>query len=652
MTTGRSWRSGLFAALQHEGLLLWRQPGVLAVYAVLALVLGPVGLVGMQAWVGAADRAAGSVAEGRVLPISADATVSTWIREGDGLEVVDGPVSTDREIEGTESYAHARIDGKKVILERALSVLPAGKVEERFQKVLRRENADRRAAELARVGVDPEDFAIEVEVVERSASSKQGDVAGRVLPGTLVFLLIVVALFSAFDTLTKEKEKGTAETLLSLSLDRRVLIGAKYLAVVLTTVGVGSLWALGLFVSEAVGLLSLPDLFGEGQVFTLRTTAILLLFVVLVGSQVAAASIAVAAWAPNYRQASVASTPMMLMLLAPTGFASFQQSDLTPLFAITPMLNVATATRLWLSGELDVAMGLLTLVATTVHAGIALGASAWWLQHGDPLDRGLDAESRRGVGNFAPDAPALFALVLVCFWFLGTLAQATNVIGGIVFSQIVLFGGLAVAGVAWVGAPLRETLSLRMPAPRDLALGVVIGVTLPALGSLVAVVSSFVVPVPKDTMSNLASITEYPLPLVLLAAAVLPGICEELLFRGAMLGLLRTRTGPVLAIAVSSAMFGLVHLDIARIPITGVLGLVFGVLLVRSGSVWVGAIAHLLNNGILFTIAAVAGSAPRALGGGAWVGLLVGAAVCLFAVSRVGARRYDAAARRSDAGTG
>ncbi|MCB9676440.1 MAG: CPBP family intramembrane metalloprotease [Alphaproteobacteria bacterium] len=596
--------SAFVAALRHELLLVWRQPGILALYVGMAVALGPVGLAGMEWWMGAAESAAGSVGKGRDLPISALDPIPGWIRDGDGLVVVDGPITEDDTLDEGEVYGHAFLDGGRVVFQRPLRVQTANKVQERVEKMVERVATERREGELARVGLDPATIAVEVEATERNAESRHGDLAGRVLPGTLVFLLVVVSLFSAFDTLTKEKEKGTAETLLTLRIPRRMVVWAKFAAVLATTVAVGALWAVSLFLAQAAGLLVLPNLFGDGQVFTLRTTLILVVLSGLLAAQVASVAVAVAAWAPNYRQASIMSTPVMLGLLAPTAITGFQESDLTPLLAMIPVANVSLGSRLWLGGELPLGMGLLALGATAVHAGLAVGASVWWLDNSDPLDKGLDAEARRAMGDFGTDAFALFALSVVCFWFLGLLAQTTHLLGGLAFSQIVIIGGLALLGVGYFGAPMRSTLSLRAPTPRNLALGVVAGFTLPGVGQVAAMFFTLIAPFRRDTLSGMEALLDWPLPLVLLVAAVLPGVCEELLFRGAILGMLRTRTGPVLAVVLSSAMFGLLHLELARIPVTAVIGLVLGTLLVRTGSLWVGAVAHTLNNAVLFSIAA------------------------------------------------
>lgn len=91
-------------------------------------------------------------------------------------------------------------------------------------------------------------------------------------------------------------------------------------------------------------------------------------------------------------------------------------------------------------------------------------------------------------------------------------------------------------------------------------------------------------------------------PFGMLSIALLAPILEELLFRGAIEGqLLRTVRNPWVAIVVSSAIFGVVHLNPAQIPFAFLIGMMFGWLYYRTGSLLPGIVGHVLNN----TIAAI-----------------------------------------------
>ena len=79
--------------------------------------------------------------------------------------------------------------------------------------------------------------------------------------------------------------------------------------------------------------------------------------------------------------------------------------------------------------------------------------------------------------------------------------------------------------------------------------------------------------------------------------AVFPAVCEELLYRGAILGLLLRSGRPRLALVGQAAAFSLAHVISVRLPWTFVFGLVIGWLRVRTGTLWAGMAVHFLLNG-------------------------------------------------------
>lgn len=151
-----------------------------------------------------------------------------------------------------------------------------------------------------------------------------------------------------------------------------------------------------------------------------------------------------------------------------------------------------------------------------------------------------------------------------------------------------------------------------VPSVRDLglvAIGsvLVLAVTLGGMATLEAVGLT----APADAMLVVAQ--SHPWILLAFAALslVLIGPVEELFFRGAVQGNLRTAFGPIAAIGLTSLLFGAVHVTgflsagVSLSPaVMGMLSLnvlsaiVFGALYERSGNLTVPAIVHGLTNAI------------------------------------------------------
>ncbi len=106
---------------------------------------------------------------------------------------------------------------------------------------------------------------------------------------------------------------------------------------------------------------------------------------------------------------------------------------------------------------------------------------------------------------------------------------------------------------------------------------------------------------------------------IFIVVSVTAGICEEILFRGFVMWYFTVWTGPVPAVVASSLIFGFGHiyLSLAHVPRTALVGVIFALLVLATGSLWPVIIIHaaldLNSGGIAFRIrqrASLGGSEP------------------------------------------
>jgi membrane protease YdiL (CAAX protease family) len=90
-----------------------------------------------------------------------------------------------------------------------------------------------------------------------------------------------------------------------------------------------------------------------------------------------------------------------------------------------------------------------------------------------------------------------------------------------------------------------------------------------------------------------------PLAWTVLSFVVVPAIFEELAFRGVMFGLLRRSLEAREAIILTAVAFGLLHLSVPTLITHVPMGLYFGWLRHRSGSLYPSVLAHALHNGLV-----------------------------------------------------
>ena len=78
--------------------------------------------------------------------------------------------------------------------------------------------------------------------------------------------------------------------------------------------------------------------------------------------------------------------------------------------------------------------------------------------------------------------------------------------------------------------------------------------------------------------------------------ACLPGVCEEILHRGMMLNASKKYGYTRYGLIISSLLFGLMHLNINQFFYATILGLLMGISVLATESIWTGVICHFTNN--------------------------------------------------------
>jgi hypothetical protein len=216
----------------------------------------------------------------------------------------------------------------------------------------------------------------------------------------------------------------------------------------------------------------------------------------------------------------------------------------------------------------------------------------------------------------APPAPSgeksalAFFGVLLLLLLPGLLAQAALLPAGLAWSE--LFAFLVPALVATAGSNLRARPYLGLARPRGapLLLGALAGGAGYLLAGAAMALSQRLLPGTWVRIFDPAKLFDGPpwerVLLAAVAVAVAPP-CEEIAFRGYVQSTLSLRRSPARAIVGSAALFATLHLDPVRFPALLLLGIVFGWLTWRAGSVWPAVAAHAANNAITAALVLLVG---------------------------------------------
>ena len=193
-------------------------------------------------------------------------------------------------------------------------------------------------------------------------------------------------------------------------------------------------------------------------------------------------------------------------------------------------------------------------------------------------------------------------IVFVAFLVAGLLVQPLNAAFGIWFTQIFVFFGVGWYVLRATGRdPVRYT-GLSFPGLAPVAFGFILGViNFFAIVVPVQSISQALLPKSWQEIYDVADIFrgQSPVELALIVASVSLGapVCEELFFRGVFFQGLKAQGGPPLrALIISAVVFSAFHLDPVGFLARMELGVLFGWLLLRTGSLWPCILAHAANN--------------------------------------------------------
>jgi sodium transport system permease protein len=304
---------------------------------------------------------------------------------------------------------------------------------------------------------------------------------------------------------------------------------------------------------------------------------------------------------------------------------------------------VALAIRDVLGGRADLALVVLAAVITGgAAAGLGKLAEATLSTERLLGDSQADrAEFQGGAALFPYRVLRWFGLLWVAL--LGLSAWLGDSVG--IRGQVLLnVGGLFLGGsllMVWrYRLPIRAALALR-PVPAAVWPAVLVGAPSALLvGTGLANLTGRFLPVPPRMLEAFGQFLlpeDMGLTQLVLLLAVLPGVCEEIAFRGVLLYGLRTRLRPVALCLAVGVIFGLFHVSLFRIIPTAYLGVILATVVVLTGSILPAILWHTLNNALVLVPASLGWLDPdQTVAGWLYAVAAVGLAASLWVIARYG----------------
>ena len=436
-----------------------------------------------------------------------------------------------------------------------------------------------------------------------SAEKEAGALLGLALTPFLLLLMLTGGSIMAVDAISGEKERGTLETLLTTAAARSDIVTAKLLGIVAVGIAVAVVNILNLLVYVVLGVVDLPETFAVA-LSALDLVLLLLLFLPLT-VLISSALLLLSGYAKSYKEYQIYFFPLFLVFLVPSLAGMLPGMDLRSAIAFAPIAGIGVAVREIMVGEYDWLFLLIAFSSTGAAASWAARLTERTLST-ERLISQSDLDEADLVGG-----PALFprhvlrwfavmwvVYLMISLWF----GEDLGIRGQIVVNLVFIFFGGSLLMIRRYGLDPRAAFALR-PVHPLVWLAVVIGAPagyIVGIG-LAGLVNTYVFPVPQNVLEAFGDTLlgdEMPLWQLLLFLTIIPGILEELAFRGVLLHGLRKVFGPVGICLVVGAIFGIFHVSLFRLVPTAYLGVIFAAVVLLTGSIFPVMLWHFANNAI------------------------------------------------------
>ncbi len=205
---------------------------------------------------------------------------------------------------------------------------------------------------------------------------------------------------------------------------------------------------------------------------------------------------------------------------------------------------------------------------------------------------------------------AIFLFVLATIWTLGLVSVIYYYAIDLDFSlEILIHGGIIILILLFMYYKQRGKLHFQLsddlkffkPTVRYSMIALLTGLSLFLLDTISSV---YVLhnDIQQQAVSLLGQANTDGLVSTTLAVCLLAPLMEEMLFRGVLLPAFVYRNKQYIGILSSAALFSLIHFSAEQAIILFIAGICFGILRVKSNSIWPSFLAHCTNNTLTWSI--------------------------------------------------
>ncbi len=505
-----------------------------------------------------------------------------------------------------------------------------------------------------------------------NAEMKRAIVWSKILPFVMLVWALTGAFYPAIDLCAGEKERGTLETLLCSPARRKEIVWGKLLTVMCFSIGTALLNLASMHTTAAIVMsrfagLGASDMVAALGPLPLHSMGWLILLVIPISAMFSALALAVACLARSTKEGQYYLMPLLLVGMPLVMLPMIPGVLLSPGTSIVPITGAVLMSRALMDGEFMHALLHLPTVAT-VTVLCCLLAVRWAVRQFESenvmfrdSERSSMSQWIRNVWRQREDTPTpnesllCGLLILVCLFFgrlsLGGMPLSwTSIVQSTIVIQIGMILAPALIMATMLTRSVRKSLRLNRTGFIEMIMAALLAISLHPTYAAFASLVGAEYKLGEQTIEMLmlfdSIIAIAPIWSVLLVLALIPAVCEELVFRGFVFAGLQRDGGHVRAILLTSLFFGLSHGVLQQTITASAIGMLLGWLAFRTGGVACTIVFHCVHNSISMLLAANSSrgsSAPSMLSwalesnngqlaySSSWCTLSVGIAITLIA---------------------
>lgn len=464
------------------------------------------------------------------------------------------------------------------------------------------------------------------------------NVWSKMFPALLVIMAVTGAFYPAVDVAAGEKERGTMETLLICPATRTEIVLGKFFTVMGFSMSTAllnllSIGATGHYMLSVAGGMGRGAL-AQAGVITLPTApalAWLLILLVPLSAFYSAMCLALATFARSSKEGQYYLTPLLMISIGLTVFCLSPAVEIYPVhqaswfYSVMPVVNIALLLKALLLNPGNTGALIFAGPVLITSVGYSLLA-LWWaieqfssegvlFRDGERFEVALWLRhllrEKEPTPTFTESGFCFVLIMLAQFISMRAFGQSiasadadevgVQMMKLMVIQQLAIIACPALFMALILTTSVRQSLRLWLPNWKFVAIAAVLPFTLHPLSlELMASLQWFFPQLPEGATRLLHAMGdgEQSLPLVLIAFAAAPAVCEELAFRGFVLtGFNRSGRNRV-AIGLSALAFGAMHMIPQQVFNASLLGVVLGLIAVRSNSLLPCVVFHFVFNSL------------------------------------------------------